>query len=60
MLQRLCLATATALIAASVAIPAVAQSWPTRPLRILVGFAPGGTSDVSARMVGDIVSKELG
>ena len=37
-----------------------AQSWPTKPIRVLVGFAPGGTADVSARMTGDIVSKELG
>jgi tripartite-type tricarboxylate transporter receptor subunit TctC len=48
------------LIAAAVAPSAVAQSWPTRPIRVLVGFAPGGTTDVSARMVSDIVSKELG
>ena len=39
---------------------ALSQSWPSRPIRVLVGFAPGGTSDVSARMVSDIVSKELG
>ncbi len=39
---------------------AFAQNWPTRPIRVLVGFAPGGTTDVSARMVSDIVSKELG
>jgi len=38
----------------------LAQGWPTRPIRVLVGFAPGGTTDVSARMVSDIVSKELG
>lgn len=37
-----------------------AQSWPTRPIRVLVGFAPGGTTDVSARMVSDTVTKELG
>lgn len=37
-----------------------AQSWPTRPIRVLVGFAPGGTTDVSARMVSDTVSKEIG
>lgn len=37
----------------------LAQTWPTRPIRVLVGFAPGGTSDVSARVVGDIVSREL-
>lgn len=39
---------------------AFAQSWPTRPLRVLVGFAPGGTTDVSARLTADIVSKEIG
>lgn len=37
-----------------------AQAWPTRPVRVLVGFAPGGTSDVSARLTGEIVAKELG
>jgi len=37
-----------------------AQQWPTRPVRVLVGFAPGGTADVSARMTADLVSKELG
>jgi tripartite-type tricarboxylate transporter receptor subunit TctC len=37
-----------------------AQNWPSKPIRVLVGFAPGGTSDVSARVTGEIVSKELG
>ncbi len=37
-----------------------AQAWPTRPLRVLVGFAPGGTTDVSARLTGDLVAKEIG
>ncbi len=37
-----------------------AQNWPTRPIRVLVGFAPGGTTDVSARVTSDIVSAELG
>ena len=37
-----------------------AQSWPSKPIRLLVGFAPGGTADVSARFTGDSVSKELG
>lgn len=39
---------------------AFAQNWPNRPIRVLVGFAPGGTSDLSARLPSDIVSKELG
>jgi len=37
-----------------------AQAWPTKPIRVLVGFAPGGTTDVSARFTSDIVSRELG
>jgi tripartite-type tricarboxylate transporter receptor subunit TctC len=37
-----------------------AQAWPTRPVRVLVGFAPGGTTDVSARLTGEIVAKEIG
>lgn len=36
------------------------QNWPSRPVRVLVGFAPGGTTDVSARITGDLVSRELG
>lgn len=51
---------ASALLALALCSSALAQSWPTRPIRILVGFAPGGTSDISARIVSDIVSKELG
>lgn len=39
---------------------AFAQNWPSRPIRVLVGFAPGGTSDLSARLPADLVSKELG
>ncbi len=41
-------------------VSAWAQQWPTRPIRVLVGFAPGGTSDVSARLTAEIVAKELG
>lgn len=37
-----------------------AQTWPVKPIRVLVGFAPGGTTDVSARFTSDIVSRELG
>jgi|LNFM01.1.fsa_nt_gb tripartite-type tricarboxylate transporter receptor subunit TctC len=37
-----------------------AQPWPQRPVRVLVGFAPGGTSDVTARLTAEVVAKELG
>ncbi len=37
-----------------------AQGWPSRPIRIFVGFAPGGTTDPYARVYGEIMSQKLG
>jgi tripartite-type tricarboxylate transporter receptor subunit TctC len=37
-----------------------AQTWPTRPVRIVVGFAPGGALDVVARLIGQWLSDRLG
>jgi tripartite-type tricarboxylate transporter receptor subunit TctC len=51
---------ATAIAAAFTAGTAMAQSWPSRPVTIVVPFAPGGTTDVLARTVGIELAKALG
>src|SRR5436190_11204281 len=37
-----------------------AQAYPVRPVRILVGFAAGGTTDMIARLIGQWLSERLG
>jgi tripartite-type tricarboxylate transporter receptor subunit TctC len=53
------------LTAAAVALPAVArivraESYPSRPVRILVGYAPGGVTNITARLIGPWLSQRLG
>jgi tripartite-type tricarboxylate transporter receptor subunit TctC len=39
---------------------ALAQDYPTRPVRWLIGFAPGGPNDILARVMGQYLSEKLG
>jgi tripartite-type tricarboxylate transporter receptor subunit TctC len=50
---------AMALLAA-LALPALAHSYPDKPLHILVGFAPGGAADVLARTIAQGLGERLG
>src|SRR5258705_11756955 len=53
------------LAAGAVALPAVsriarAQTYPSRPVRIIVGSPPGGAADLLARLIGQWLSERLG
>jgi tripartite-type tricarboxylate transporter receptor subunit TctC len=55
-LARLC----AVLVLACVAGAAAAQAWPSRQIRLINGFAPGGSSDIVARIVAQKLSESLG
>lgn len=47
-------------VMAAPALPVAAQDWPSRPLRILVGTAAGGSPDIVSRLIGEKLSERLG
>jgi len=53
------LAFAVLILAAGLAA-AVAQTWPARPVRVIVGFAPGGPTDLFARLIAQSLSQQTG
>ena len=53
------------LAGAAVALPAVsriasAQAYPSRPIRIVIGYTPAGSADITARLMGQWMSERLG
>ena len=49
----------------AVALPASAtlthaQAWPNRPVRLIIGYTPGGSADLTARLMGQWLSEKLG
>jgi len=52
------LAAACAILIA--ALPVGAQDWPTKPIEVVVGFPPGGGTDMISRAISDVGAKYLG
>src|SRR5262249_55139552 len=55
----LSLATAAAALP-SFSRMAAAQAYPTRPVRLIIGYPPGGSADITARLIGQWLSERLG
>src|ERR1700693_4712971 len=49
-----------ALLALVIPLAAEAQEWPNRPIRFIVPFPAGGSTDVAARVIGEHLSRKLG
>jgi tripartite-type tricarboxylate transporter receptor subunit TctC len=54
------LATLLVPLLAAYAVSAAGQAWPSKPLKMLVGATPGGTTDIVARVIAQKLSDRLG
>ena len=51
--------TAALALACALALPAAAEDYPTKPIRVIVPYAPGGGADLLARLIGQQLSDRL-
>src|SRR6266581_782089 len=58
-MMRLRAVVAVLTLIASIPMSAKAQEWPNRPVRFIVPFPAGGSTDVGARLVGEYLSRSL-
>jgi len=58
--QHACLSLGALALLAALAAPASAQSWPTRPIHLIVPFAAGGANDIVARLIQPDLERALG
>ena len=49
-----------ALVMPAVARSAAAQAWPARQIRLIIGYPPGGSADITARLIANSLSERLG
>jgi len=59
-MRRLFSLALTMAVALTAAAAHAQTAWPTKPIRMLVGFAAGGSTDVSARLIAQALSERLG
>lgn len=58
-LRSLVAATAAGLLSGPL-LASAAEQWPAKPIRLIVPYPPGGSSDIIARSIGKVMSQELG
>lgn len=59
-MHRIAIALLSALVVTLAPAAANAQAWPTKPVRMVVTFPPGGSSDVVARLIAPLLGERLG